>query len=133
MSQSYLGVKDGCLAPCPKSPNCVSTQTDQKDKRMEPLPFIINTKKTKDVVKSITQEMKRVEMQDEAENYLHLTFTSKVLRFKDDVEFYLDEESKFLHFRSASRMGYSDLGVNRKRMEEFSKRYAQKYESEASS
>ncbi|MFG6149595.1 DUF1499 domain-containing protein [Halobacillus sp. B23F22_1] len=133
MAQLYSGIKNGYLSPCPKSPNCVSTQTDQNDKRMEPLPFIVNTKRTKEVVKSIIEKTKRVKMQDEAENYLHFTFTSRVLRFKDDVEFYMDDETNLLHFRSSSRVGYSDLGVNRKRMEEFSKRYAQKYESEASS
>lgn len=45
-------------------------------------------------------------------------FTTSLMRFKDDVSFRLDEEAKLLHFRSASRVGHSDLGANRKRMEE---------------
>jgi uncharacterized protein (DUF1499 family) len=55
---------------------------------------------------------------EEDEAYLHYEFTSLVLRFVDDVEFLFDDESKTIHFRSASRTGYGDLGVNRKRMEQ---------------
>jgi len=52
------------------------------------------------------------------ETYLHYEATSLLLRFVDDVEFLLDDETKTIHFRSASRTGYGDLGVNRKRMEQ---------------
>ena len=52
------------------------------------------------------------------EAYLHYEFTSLLLRFVDDVEFLFDEATKTVHFRSASRTGYSDLGVNRRRMEQ---------------
>ena len=54
----------------------------------------------------------------EDESYLHYEFTSLLLRFVDDVEFLFDDETKTVHFRSASRTGYGDFGVNRKRMEE---------------
>jgi uncharacterized protein (DUF1499 family) len=60
----------------------------------------------------------RTKLVDEDESYLHYEFTSLLLRFVDDVEFLLDETTKTIHFRSASRTGYSDLGVNRKRMEQ---------------
>ena len=52
------------------------------------------------------------------ESYLHYEFTSLLLRFVDDVEFVFDDEAKTIHFRSASRTGYGDLGVNRARMEQ---------------
>ena len=55
---------------------------------------------------------------EEDESYLHYEFTSLLLRFVDDVEFLFDDEAKTIHFRSASRTGYGDLGVNRKRMEQ---------------
>jgi uncharacterized protein (DUF1499 family) len=55
---------------------------------------------------------------EEDETYLHYEFTSLLLRFVDDVEFLFDDETKTIHFRSASRTGYGDLGVNRKRMEQ---------------
>ena len=54
-------------------------------------------------------------------NYLHLIFRTPVFRFIDDVEFFADEEARLLHFRSASRVGYSDLGVNRRRMKKLSR------------
>lgn len=55
----------------------------------------------------------------EGDHYLHATATTRWLRFVDDVEFYYDKEGGLLHFRSASRIGYSDLGANRRRMQEF--------------
>ena len=55
---------------------------------------------------------------EEDEAYLHYEATSLLLRFVDDVEFLFDNETKIIHFRSASRTGYGDLGVNRKRMEQ---------------
>ncbi|MCP3026815.1 DUF1499 domain-containing protein [Halobacillus sp. A5] len=132
MSQSYSGVKFSCLEPCPKSPNCVSTQSEQLNKRMEALPFISSTNTTKNLIKEIVQEMGRNEIKDEALDYLHVVFSSKWLKFKDDVEFYLDNENELLHFRSASRVGSSDFNVNRKRMENFSVRYKQKHKGESS-
>lgn len=60
----------------------------------------------------------RTRLVDEDDSYLHYEFTTLLLRFVDDVEFLFDETTKTIHFRSASRTGYSDLGVNRKRMEQ---------------
>jgi uncharacterized protein (DUF1499 family) len=60
----------------------------------------------------------RTRLVEEDESYLHYEFTSLLLRFVDDVEFVFDDEAKIIHFRSASRTGYSDLGVNRARMEQ---------------
>ncbi len=60
----------------------------------------------------------RTRLVEEDESYLHYEFTSLLLRFVDDVEFLFDDETKTIHFRSASRTGYSDLGVNRRRMEQ---------------
>ena len=51
------------------------------------------------------------------DEFLHIEFTSKIFRFIDDVEFYFDKPG-VIHFRSASRIGHSDMGVNRDRMEE---------------
>ncbi|UOQ92674.1 DUF1499 domain-containing protein [Halobacillus shinanisalinarum] len=129
MTKEYLGVKDGKLAPCPHSPNCVSTQAKSLDKAMDSLPFIENISYTKSLIKQIINEEQRTSIQSEQENYLHVIFTSKLLKFKDDVEFYFDESSRVVHFRSASRAGYSDLGVNRKRMENIRRNYLRKIES----
>lgn len=70
------------------------------------------------MLKGIVANLPRAKLVEEDETYLHYEFTSLLLRFVDDVEFVFDDETKTIHFRSASRTGYSDLGVNRRRMEE---------------
>lgn len=130
MSKQYLGVKDGRLSDCPNSPNCVSTQATDPEKQMASLPFIGDLIVTKAWVKKMINDMERTAIENESETYLHATVTSKMLRFKDDVEFYFDDKAKLVHFRSASRMGYSDLGVNRKRMECFTSEYNSQHEGD---
>jgi len=71
-----------------------------------------------EALKTLVSHLPRTTLVEEAEGYLHYEFTSLLLRFVDDVEFVFDEETKLIQFRSASRTGYSDLGVNRRRMEE---------------
>jgi uncharacterized protein (DUF1499 family) len=61
--------------------------------------------------------MKRSRIVKTEDTYIHAEFTSAIFRFVDDVEFYLDDTAKTIHMRSASRVGKSDFGVNRKRME----------------
>ena len=70
----------------------------------------------------IIENTKRTTIITKREDYLHVEYRTR-LGFVDDVEFHLDRESRTVHFRSASRVGYSDLGVNRKRMEEFTNSY----------
>ena len=65
--------------------------------------------------------MKRAKIITDEGDYLYAEFTSLIFRFVDDVEFSFDDGNKLIHFRSASRLGYSDLGANRKRMEEIRK------------
>ena len=116
-------IRQGALLPLPNKPNCVSTQTDQKKKRMRPLPFKGTLTATHQRLEEILHLMDRTTIKTSESDYLHAVVKSKVLRFKDDVEFLLDEQSRLVHFRSASRTGYSDLGVNQKRMEEISQLY----------
>jgi uncharacterized protein (DUF1499 family) len=70
------------------------------------------------VLKTVVAGLPRTKLIEEDENYLHYEFTSLLFRFVDDVEFLFDDGTKTIHFRSASRTGYGDLGVNRRRMEE---------------
>lgn len=113
-----LGVTEGQFLPCPSSPNCVSTQAPQEDK--------------KHYIKAITYVKNRTEVQLQLEQYLlsigmsivtnrlgyiHAEDTSDVVGYIDDVEFYLPETENIIHIRSASRVGYSDKGVNRDRVE----------------
>lgn len=123
MKKHVEGVTDGKLAPCPSSPNCVSTQSTDDAKKMSPLPFKGTMKETKDKIIDIVKGYSGTTIVEEREDYLHTTFKTKLLKFTDDVEFYFDEDEQVVHFRSASRMGYSDLGKNKSRMNEISNSY----------
>jgi uncharacterized protein (DUF1499 family) len=112
-----LGVKDGKLAPCPNSPNCVSTQAEDAAHRMEPIRFTGSANDAKAKLKQALREIPRTATVAETEDYLHAECTSLIFRFVDDVEFWIDEPAQAIHFRSASRIGKSDFGVNRARME----------------
>jgi uncharacterized protein (DUF1499 family) len=76
----------------------------------------------KAVLKTVIAGLPRTKLVEEDDTYLHYEFTSLLLRFVDDVEFLFDDETKTVHFRSASRTGYGDLGVNRRRMEDIRSR-----------
>jgi uncharacterized protein (DUF1499 family) len=112
-----LGVRDGRLAPCPGSPNCVSSQSTDREHGIEPLRYTGSPAAAMDIVKKVVLNMKRTRIVAEEGLYLHAEFTSALFRFVDDVEFLIDERGAVIHVRSASRTGSSDLGVNRKRVE----------------
>ena len=114
-------MSDHQLKPCPESPNCVSTQTQQKSKQMDPIPFKLDPKEVIKVIKGVVENLPNTHLEKESLNYLHYTFKSRIFGFIDDVEFLIDAEQKLIHFRSASRTGYSDMGVNKKRMTEIKK------------
>jgi len=103
---------------CPTSPNCVSTHATDEGHAIAPFRYRKSRAEAKEALKDIVRTLSRTRLVEEDESYLHYEFTSLLLRFVDDVEFLFDDESKTIHFRSASRTGYGDLGVNRKRMEE---------------
>ncbi len=113
-----LGVTDGKLAACPSSPNCVNSQTPQSDGEhyIEPIACgDVDTAMAR--LRSIVDSMARTTVVTESENYLYAEFKSALMGYVDDVEFYLDKAAGALQVRSASRVGKSDLGVNRKRIE----------------
>ena len=118
-----LGVKSGELAPCPDSPNCVSTEARDAKHRIEPLKYSTSREEAMRKLTAAIQSMPRRKIVIATGNYLHVEFSSAIFRFVDDVEFFLDDATQTIHFRSASRLGYSDLGVNRKRMEEIRRRF----------
>lgn len=106
------------IGPCPSSPNCVSTQTQDVDHSIAPFRYRKSRAEAKEALKEVLRSLPRMQLVEEDEAYLHYEATSLLLRFVDDVEFLFDDEAKTIHFRSASRTGYGDLGVNRKRMEQ---------------
>ena len=117
-SKKPIGIVEGKLYPCPKSPNCVSTQAIDEKQKMEPLNYSGSLKEAKVKIIGILNSFKRSKIITNEENYIHIEFRTATFRFVDDVEFLFDDKEKVIHFRSRARMGYSDMGVNRKRMEE---------------
>ncbi|HEY7533851.1 MAG TPA: DUF1499 domain-containing protein [Nitrospiraceae bacterium] len=105
------------LPPCPSSPNCVSTKAQDESHAIAPYRYRKSKAEAKEALKEVVRSLPRTKLVEEDEAYLHYEFTSFLFRFVDDVEFVFDDETKTLHFRSASRTGHSDFGVNRKRME----------------
>ncbi len=106
------------LSPCPSSPNCVSTQATDESHAIASFLYKKSRAEAKEALKAVVANLPRAALIEEDESYLRYEFTSLLLRFVDDVEFLFDETTKTVHFRSASRTGYSDFGVNRKRMEQ---------------
>lgn len=121
-----IGVNNGRLAPMPNKPNAVSSQTEIMDKRVEPLKFIGDLENSRKLVIDIINTFKNIEIIKNEENYIYVIFSTEKMKYKDDVEFYFDDDKKLIHFRSASRVGYSDMGVNRKRYEDIKKVYEAK-------
>lgn len=107
------------LAPCPASPNCVSSQHDDVNDTTHHIAPIRSSQleQTWRNLRVYLEKQGRVEIIEASDNYIHAVFTSLLFRFKDDVEFLKSEGDAVIHMRSASRVGHSDLGVNRKRLE----------------
>ena len=125
-SKNKLGHVNGKLKDCPGTPNCVSTQSADEMHLIEPIKFEGTLENAKEKIIKIIESLPRTKIIKEDHNYIHATFTSKIMKFVDDVEFYFDAENALIHFRSASRVGISDMGVNRKRMEEIRALYENK-------
>jgi uncharacterized protein (DUF1499 family) len=105
------------FSPCPATPNCVSsTATDEKH-RVEPFPFSGTAAESLARVRAAALALPRSRVTAEEPGYVRLTFKSAVFGFVDDLELETDEAARVVHVRSASRVGRSDFGVNRKRVE----------------
>lgn len=112
-----LGVRDGKLKECPGTPNCVSSQTEMPAFRMEPLRFEGSSEEAWQRLRRVVEGQPRTTVVAAGNTYLHVEFRTALVGYVDDVEFLLVPEDRTIHFRSASRLGRSDLGVNRRRME----------------
>lgn len=123
---SNLGIRNGRFVPCPGTPNCVSSQSQDAQHKIEPLTYRSTPTVAIANLKKVVQRMPRTRVIQSTSDYLYAEFKSAIMGFVDDVEFYLDKQAKLIHVRSASRLGQSDLGVNRNRVEairtEFKKR-----------
>ena len=114
---SSLGVSDGELAPCPSSPNCVSSDATDPEHRVEPFLLAGDPADAWPVISEEVARLPRTTLVDQTTSYLHAECASAVFRFVDDLELQLRAASNVVAIRSASRVGRSDLGVNRRRVE----------------
>lgn len=118
------GLVDGGLARCPARPNCVCSEfPGDADHYVEPLALPRDPEEFEtDWIRAVISDMGGI-VQNVDNNHVAATFSSDVFRFVDDFEVRADFENGVLHLRSASRVGYGDAGVNRRRVEAFREKY----------
>lgn len=118
-----VGVTNGRLAECPDYTNCVSTQAADPEHQLDPIPFTQSAEEAHQRLKAIILSMPRSRIVTSNTGYVHAEFSSPLFGFVDDLEVAIDETEQLIHFRSASRTGRSDFGVNRKRMEQIRQQF----------
>jgi uncharacterized protein (DUF1499 family) len=121
-----LGFAAGKFRPCPATPNCVSSTApgDDAGHHIAPLRLVGTPETGWNRLKDMLASTPRVKVITERSDYLHAEFTTRAMGFVDDVEFALDASAQVIHVRSASRLGVSDFGVNRARIERIRKSLA---------
>jgi uncharacterized protein (DUF1499 family) len=107
----------GRLPECPDSPNCVSSQAERADQKIDPIKYSGPMEEAKLRMRLVIDSMPGAKVLQEDRLFMHVEFQTLVFGFVDDVEFIMDDAHKVIHVRSASRLGYSDLGTNRRRVE----------------
>jgi uncharacterized protein (DUF1499 family) len=117
MKVPSLGVVDGRLAPCPASPNCVSSDAAEARHAIAPLALAVAVPDAWRAAREAVAALPRTRIVTETGDYLHAECRSALFRFVDDVELHLRPAEGVIAVRSASRVGYGDLGVNRRRVE----------------
>ena len=111
------------LKPCPYSPNCVSSQGHSIYNKISPLSYQSSAKEAKEKIKRTVMGLPGTKLLKETDLYLHVEFKTAILKFIDDVEIIIDDTEKVIHLSSASRVGFWDLGTNRRRIKEIKKRF----------
>ena len=106
-----IGVRDGRLSPCPESPNCVSSFESDEEHSIAALDATLAQ------IQRVVLALDEANIVEQSSDYMYVEFTSRLMGYVDDVEFLYDSASNQTHVRSAARLGYSDLGANRKRIE----------------
>ncbi|KOP26163.1 hypothetical protein AMR41_12970 [Hapalosiphon sp. MRB220] len=115
---SGLGVFDGHLSSCPTSNNCVVSQDADSQHAIDPIAYHVDRNTARETLLKVLGVVPRTEVIEQTDNYIHALSKSRIFKFVDDVEFYFPPDESVIHLRSASRVGESDLGVNRRRMEQ---------------
>ena len=112
------------LPPCPSTPNCVSTQATEAIHAIAPLSYRGSAAEAMVRIVAIVEAMPRATIVERKPMSMRVEFRTRLFRFADDVMFEIDDAKNTIEFRSASRVGRNDLGVNRKRMETIRARFA---------
>ncbi|MGE5219566.1 MAG: DUF1499 domain-containing protein [Chloroflexota bacterium] len=112
-----LGVHDSRLAPCPSKPNCVSSDAADAAHRVAALELAVPAAQAWRAARAAVAALPRTRIAGESDGYLHAECSSAVFGFVDDLELHLRPPENIIAVRSAARLGYSDLGVNRRRVE----------------
>jgi len=110
---------------CPDTPNCVSSLAKNPKYRVEPFNLNKDPKTSWDIVKKTVELLPRTKVVSEDNSDIHAECKSMIFRFVDDLTLHLTPSKGIIHIRSASRIGYSDLGVNRRRVETLRKKLKQ--------
>ncbi len=114
------------LLPCPESPNCVQSINRHHKSFVEPIVLSADQSQLEwQKLCEIVTQLPRTRLISADEHYLHIEFRSRLFRFVDDVELVLNLEQGLVHLRSASRLGYSDFGVNRRRVQKIKRLFEQ--------
>ncbi len=117
-SPDNLGVHDAHLSSCPNSPNCVLSQNADATHSIAPVVYHTNLDTARETLLKVITVVPRTQVIEQTDNYIRTQSESRLMGFIDDMEFYFPQDEKVIHLRSASRMGESDLGVNRRRLEQ---------------
>ena len=120
-----LGVVDGKLKPLSSKPNCVSSQAEDATKRVSALDMKNDLDSTRKAIFEAIESYGGAEIQTTTEDYIYVVFVTPTVKYRDDVEFWIDTQSRKVHFRSSSRAGYGDGGLNRSRYDALAAAYAQ--------
>jgi len=118
-----LGVENGRLKEMPMTPNAVSSQSPDPESWVPAWPYHGSKEQAKKNLLGMLKGFEGVKILQNEEHYVYAVATTKIMKFKDDIEFYFNDAAERIEFRSASRVGYSDKGVNRQRYEDMRKRY----------
>lgn len=121
--QITLGLVDGRLREIPNKDNAVSTQTQIDGKKIRALPFKKDVMTSVKVMKEVLESYGGIEIIEEKNDYIYAVATTGTMKFHDDIEIYFDEAEGVIQYRSASRAGYSDMGLNKARYEALKKLY----------
>lgn len=112
-----IGIIEGKLADCPSSPNCVSSFAADEEHYIEPIAFDGSAEEARAKLLTTLQALPRIEMVTTESTYIHAITRSRLMGYVDDNEFLIDENVGLIHVRAAARLGKSDLGANRARIE----------------